>query len=66
MQKCRRDEMFKRSVTNMIDVQVTGSECLKITNLHLSQHTYHYKDTAAIDIPHMKHFLENNSISTMP
>ena len=56
MQKCRRDKMFKRSVTNMIDVQITGSECLKITNLHLSQHTFHYKDTAAIDIQHMKHF----------
>ena len=59
MQKCRRDKMFKRSVTNMIDVQITGSECLKITNLHLSKHTYHYKDNlwnaAAIDVQHMKH-----------
>ena len=56
MQKCRRDKMFKRSVTNMIYVQITGSECLKITNLHLCQHTYHYQDTAAIGIQHMKHF----------
>ena len=70
MQKCRRDKMFKRSVTNMIGFQINGSEYLKIANLHLSQQIYHYEDTAAIDIQHMKQFFRkqfhfNNSLITL-